>query len=89
MKFLRANLYDARQSVYQMMNFLQQKEVYFGEDKVAHDITPSDLNGEEIEMMRSGFFQIQEGRHRNGRVIIYNSVSSIPSQCTIETMVSF
>ncbi|CAJ1937614.1 unnamed protein product [Cylindrotheca closterium] len=87
LKFLRANMYDTRKSVHQMMSFLNQKALYFGEDKVAHDIAASDLNEDEVELMRSGFFQIQDGRDRNGRVMVYHSVTRIPSQCTIEKMV--
>ncbi|CAJ1937588.1 unnamed protein product [Cylindrotheca closterium] len=87
LKFLRANLHDARQSVNQMMSFLQQKALYFGEDKVANDIRPGELSGEEIGLMSSGFFQIQEGRDRSGRVIVYNSVNRIPGHCTVETMI--
>lgn len=89
LKFLRANMHNARKSVHQMLNFLEQKAVYFGEHKVAHDIFPSDLNGEDVELMRSGFFQIQEGRDRSGRTIVHHSLSTTPSRCTTETMVRF
>ncbi|CAJ1937616.1 unnamed protein product [Cylindrotheca closterium] len=80
LKFLRANMYDTRKSVHQMMSFLQQKALYFGEDKVAHDIAASDLNEDEIELMRSGFCQIQEGRDRNGRVVVFNSFNRMPTR---------
>lgn len=88
LKFLRAKRFDSRQAIHQMMNFLEQEAVYFGEEKVAYIITPSDLYDEEIQLIRSGFFQIMAGRDRRGRVIVFDSVKRIPNQIKIGTMVS-
>ncbi|CAJ1969898.1 unnamed protein product [Cylindrotheca closterium] len=71
LKFLRAKLYDARKSVRQMMSFLEQKAKYFGNDKVAREIDLSDLSKEDMELMLSGLYHIQEGRDRMGRVIVH------------------
>ena len=59
--FLRANFHDVDKSVRQMMNFLENKAKYFGQDKVAREIVLSDLTEEDIALMLSGFIHIQEG----------------------------
>mmetsp|Transcript_40308 Transcript_40308/g.97339 ORF Transcript_40308/g.97339 Transcript_40308/m.97339 type:complete len:520 (+) Transcript_40308:97-1656(+) len=71
LKFLRANMYNVAKSVNQMVNFLGHKATYFGVDKIARDITLEDLTQEDIELMLSGFYHIQEGTDQGGRVIVY------------------
>ncbi|CAJ1965405.1 unnamed protein product [Cylindrotheca closterium] len=69
--FLRANLRDAGESAHQMLDFLQHKAKYFGNEKVARDITLDDLNEGDMALLLSGLLHIQEGRVRRGRVIVY------------------
>lgn len=69
--FLRAKLYNVREAVRQMMNFLQHKATYFGIDKVAQEITLDDLNEEEKRILLSGFYHIQEERDQTGRIIMH------------------
>mmetsp|Transcript_24913 Transcript_24913/g.61281 ORF Transcript_24913/g.61281 Transcript_24913/m.61281 type:complete len:166 (-) Transcript_24913:825-1322(-) len=71
LKFLRANLHDAGKSVRQMLDFLRYKATYFGNEKVARDITLDDLNEEDKKLLLSGLQHIQEGRDRMGRFILY------------------
>jgi hypothetical protein len=71
LKFLRANFYDAKKSVRQMMSFLGYKATYFGRDKVGRDILLTDLNQEDLDLMLSGPFHVQEGRDRSGRAVVY------------------
>ena len=71
LKFLRANFFDIEKSVRQMMDFLFYKAKYFGQDKVAREITVSDLTEDDLRVMLSGLYHIQEGRDRMGRVIVY------------------
>mmetsp|Transcript_35768 Transcript_35768/g.86530 ORF Transcript_35768/g.86530 Transcript_35768/m.86530 type:complete len:483 (+) Transcript_35768:75-1523(+) len=71
LKFLRANMHNVGKSVRHMMKFLKYKAQYFGQDKLARDITLADLNEEDMELMLSGLFHIQEGRDRMGRVVFY------------------
>ena len=71
LKFLRANLHDVDKSVHQMLDFLRYKAKYFGNEKVARDITLDDLNAEDKKLMLSGLHHIQEGRDRRGRVVLY------------------
>jgi hypothetical protein len=86
LKFLRANFYDVKKSVRQMMNLLRHKATYFGKDKVARDILLSDLNGEDVDLMMSGLFHIQDGRDRSGRVVVY-MMSHALCRCKEDTMV--
>ena len=51
LKFLRANFYNIDESVSQMMTFLHHKAENFGQDKVAREITLSDMREHEIEML--------------------------------------
>jgi len=88
LKFLRANMFNARKAVDQMMDFLHQKALYFGESKVARDIAPGDMNREVVELMRSGFFQVLKDQDRSGRVILYSSsFNRLPPGCHIKTVV--
>jgi len=70
LRFLRCNLYDVHRSVVQMMNFLEHKELYFGNDKLAREITLDDLSEEDMGLMLSGLYHIQKERDRSGRVIV-------------------
>lgn len=87
LKFLRANLYDIKRSVKQMMNFLKHKATYFGADKVGRDIVLSDLNQADLDLMRSGVFHIQNGRDKSGRVVVY-MLNHMLYKCEVDTMVS-
>lgn len=69
LKFLRANSHNVEKAVRQMMDFLENKARYFGEDKIAREITLSDMNEDEISLMLSGHLYIQEGSDRRGRQI--------------------
>ena len=68
--FLRANSYDVAKAVHQMMNLLQQKAMYFGNDRVAREITLDDLKEEDQRLMLD-MCHIQEGKDQMGRVISY------------------
>ncbi|CAJ1937742.1 unnamed protein product [Cylindrotheca closterium] len=69
-----------------MMNFLRYKATYFGNDKVARDITLDDLNEEDMKWMLSGLFHIQDGRDQSGRVIIYLS-NTLLGKCKADTLI--
>eukprot|EP00526_Cylindrotheca_closterium_P023723 CAMPEP_0113640576 /NCGR_PEP_ID=MMETSP0017_2-20120614/21297_1 /TAXON_ID=2856 /ORGANISM="Cylindrotheca closterium" /LENGTH=191 /DNA_ID=CAMNT_0000551867 /DNA_START=464 /DNA_END=1035 /DNA_ORIENTATION=- /assembly_acc=CAM_ASM_000147 len=64
LRFLRANLHDVHKSVNQMIGFLSRKEKYFGRDKVARDVTLDDLDEDDIELLLSGLYHIQDGTDR-------------------------
>jgi len=54
-----------------MLEFLRFKGTYFGIEKLARDITLDDLNGEDKQLLFSGFQHIQDGTDRMGRVIMF------------------
>jgi len=68
--FLRANMHDIKASVRQMEYHLAQKAKYFGEDKIARDITHEDIDDTVKELLLSGLVHIQEARDRTGRVVL-------------------
>jgi len=84
LKFLRANMHDVNNAVCQMIKFLQHKATYFGIDMVARDITLIDLNHDDIELLLSGLYHIQDGSDKNGRVILY-SFNHMLGKCKIDT----
>ncbi|CAJ1958122.1 unnamed protein product [Cylindrotheca closterium] len=71
LRFLRVNDHNANQSVNQMIGFLSCKETYFGREKVARDITLNDLDKEDVEVMLSGLYHIQDDTDRNGRLVVH------------------
>lgn len=86
LRFLRAYLNeDIGRSVLQMMDFLEQKAKYFGNEKVAQEITLGDLSAAEKELMISSLFHIQASTDRNGRTIFYLLKFS---RCEVESLVS-
>lgn len=88
LKFLRANFHDVGPSVHQMMNFLRYKATYFGNDKIAHDITLDDLNEDDMALMLSNLYHVQDGRDRNGRVVVY-LFNHMLGNCRPDTLVSY
>lgn len=86
LKFLRANMYDVSKSVNQLVNFLGHKATYFGLDKLARDITLHDLNQEDMDLMLSGFYHIQDGEDQSGRVVVY-MLNHLLGKCKAETLV--
>lgn len=87
LKFLRANMHDVRKAVKQMTNFLKHKAKYFGNDKVAADITIEDMTPHELKIMLSGLYHIQKDTDRNGRVIFHRFDRLVSGKFNTETMV--
>ena len=71
LRFLRAAMHNIGLAVTNMMNFLYNKLLHFGEDKVSREIRLNDLNEEEVGLLVSGIFHIQNDRDPMGRVIVY------------------
>lgn len=70
--FIRAKKHNVSDAAIQMENFLRHKATYFGFEKVARDITLEDLSTEEVSILLSGLFHVQDDTNRSGRVIIYS-----------------
>ncbi|CAJ1936696.1 unnamed protein product [Cylindrotheca closterium] len=86
LRFLRAKLYNVREAVRTMISFLEYKAKYFGDDKVARDITLDDLSEEDKQLMLSGLFHIQDGRDRNGRLIVH-FFGKLLSRCKADNLI--
>ncbi|KAL3938466.1 MAG: hypothetical protein SGBAC_006622 [Bacillariaceae sp.] len=71
LSFLRANFFNSKKAIRQMLNFLRKKATYFGERTLARDISLEDLDEEEMKVILSGPYHVQEDRDRAGRVVIY------------------
>ena len=87
LKFLRTNRHNVTKSVHQMMSFLEQKALCFGDAKVAQHILPSDMNAEDVDFLKSGVLQILKEKDPSGRAILYRG--RLPADCKIETLVRY
>ena len=60
---------------------------YFGQDRLTKDITLDDLDEEDIDLLRSGLFHIQNEKDRSGRFIVY-LFNHMLGNCTAKALVS-
>ncbi|CAJ1937770.1 unnamed protein product [Cylindrotheca closterium] len=86
LRFLRCNMHDVNRSVRQMMEFLKHKATYFGEDNVAREITLDDLDDEDMSLLLSGLYHIQDGRDRKGRVVMHATTDMLGG-CKTENII--
>jgi len=68
--FIRSNRYDPKASAEQAMRFLEMKMKLFGKDKVAKDITLSDLDDDDKSSLLAGSFQVLKYPDSSGRRIL-------------------
>lgn len=87
LRFLRANDHDAQKSANQMVAFLTRKEKYFGREKLTKDITHYDLSQEDMNLLRSGVYHIQDEVDRNGRMVVYLLNHSFSTKPKAESLV--
>lgn len=93
MSFLRADGFDAKQAARRMIRFFDEKLKLFGPDLLCKNVTLSDLKEADLEILRSGQFQILSETDQAGRRILcnvrayeninhpFNTVSRIPRLC--------
>jgi hypothetical protein len=67
--FLRSEYYNAEKAASRLLTFLEQKENFFGEETLARPVYLSDLNKDDIAVLKSGILQLIPVRDRSGRVI--------------------
>jgi len=70
LKFLRAELFDARLAAGRMVRFFEEKKKLFGPDKLTKEIKLWDLDKEDRNFLDRGIGQILPQRDRAGRRII-------------------
>ena len=68
--FLRADEYDPKLASDRLINFLHQKLLLFGRDKLTKDITLTDLNEQDISCLTCGMMQVLPLKDRSGRTIV-------------------
>ena len=70
LKFLRAEMFDARLAARRMIRFFEEKKKLFGPAKLTKEIKLSDLDKEDRTFLESGIFQIMPQRDQAGRRIV-------------------
>jgi hypothetical protein len=68
--FLRSEYYNAERAASRLVTFLEQKVKFFGEDALARPVYLSDLNKDDIAVLKSGILQLIPERDQSGRVIL-------------------
>lgn len=68
--FIRSNRYEPKASAEQAIRFFDMKMALFGKDKLAKDITLSDLDDDDKESLRKGSFQVLRKSDSSGRRIL-------------------
>mgnify|MGYP002784638628 CR=1 FL=1 len=68
--FLRSEKYNAERSASRFVNFLENKAQYFGNATLARPVYLSDLNEDDIAVLKSGILQLIPARDQSGRVIL-------------------
>jgi hypothetical protein len=70
LKFLRAEIFNARLAAGRLVRFFEEKKKLFGPDKLTKEIKLRDLDKEDRKFLDRGFRQIVPLRDRAGRRII-------------------
>jgi hypothetical protein len=70
LKFLRAEIFDARLAAGRMIRFFEEKKKLFGPDKLTKEIKLCDLDREDQKFLERGNLQILPQRDRAGRRIM-------------------
>jgi hypothetical protein len=70
LKFLRAEIFDARLAAGRMVRFFEEKKKLFGSDKLTKEIKLRDLEKEDQKLLDTGIGQIVPQRDRAGRRIL-------------------
>jgi hypothetical protein len=68
--FLRSEYFNPQLAAKRLIKFLENKVTFFGEETLARPIYLSDLNNDDIAVLKSGIVQLIPARDRSGRVII-------------------
>eukprot|EP00980_Cylindrotheca_fusiformis_P019437 scaffold6708_cov134-Cylindrotheca_fusiformis.AAC.7 len=81
LSFLRSNRYNSRSAARQMLNFFSIKLRLFGKDKLAKDITFSDLDDGDKQYLKSGCLQILPMTDSAGRQILFECPGVMSYSC--------
>ena len=70
--FLRAEYFNARKAAKRLVAFLEMKLFLFGPEVLTRDIYQTDMDEDDMAVVRTGVFQATNVRDRGGRVIVGN-----------------
>ena len=76
--FLRADCFDPQKAAIRLVNFMEGKLKYFGQQCLARPILLSDLEEDDLDALRSGPVQLLPVRDRAGRAIVTDSMTMFP-----------
>ncbi|CAB9521386.1 Transfer protein [Seminavis robusta] len=83
LRFLRADLLDAKKAAHRMARHFKAKMDLFGRDKLVKDITQDDLDDATLAALYSGYCQFLPLRDRAGRMVHVQFV--VPPTIDLET----
>eukprot|EP00980_Cylindrotheca_fusiformis_P019438 scaffold6708_cov134-Cylindrotheca_fusiformis.AAC.8 len=81
LSFLRSNRYNAESAARQMLNFFSIKLRLFGKEKLAKEITFSDLDDGDKQCLKTGCLQILPMTDSAGRQIVFHCPGVRPYNC--------
>lgn len=88
LKFLRADLFDAKKAVARFLLHLENLFRFFGPVALQRPLQYSDLGRKEVELLRKGFIQTLPSRDRAGRLVEVAIFRREFLQADMETRVS-
>ena len=68
--FLRSEYYNPKRAASRLVSFLENKAKLFGIETLARPVYLSDLNEDDIAVLKSGILQLIPARDRTGRAIL-------------------
>jgi hypothetical protein len=88
-RFLRGSEFEAEKAATKMIRFYDLKLQLFGERKLCKEITLDDLNEEDIDVLKKGYFQKLPERDRAGRpvcVAILANQKYASAECVVRVL---
>ena len=70
--FLRADLFDPSKAARRLTTFFEARLALFGSELLTKNLTLQDLNDDDMEALKSGYFQLLPSRDTTGRVVFAN-----------------
>lgn len=70
LKFLRAEMFDARKAAIRLEKYLSFHQLHFGTEALMRPIYLADLDKDDLEVLRMGNIQLLPSRDRSGRRIL-------------------
>ena len=86
LKFLRAERFVPKNAATRLVGFLEEKLKLFGPEPLARELLLSDLNQDDMVLLRSGFFSTVPLRDSAGRVVTV-SIPFLRGESTLEIRV--